>query len=235
MSSIKYLNKKISKELYGLRDIEYESFVDLLADIKCKTSVDARQLDILIKLDFFSEFGEINTLLATNNIFDLFYGRKTLKVTEVNTLKLSDEQIEALGGIKTEKQVKGINILKMIKLLCENREFAKTTVLDKINYEKECLGYIDIKMPEVSEKYAYVLEVNKKYSNKTIKLYRLKSGEIDAVKVKSRTYDKSPIEEGMIIKIIEAAEERRWKKEGDDWIRIDETETILYKWSNVQC
>ena len=63
MKSIKYLNKKLSRELYALRDREFEDFYDLLITIKNETSVDSRQLEILIKLNFFSEFGNPNQLL----------------------------------------------------------------------------------------------------------------------------------------------------------------------------
>ena len=40
----------------------------------------------------------------------------------------------------------------------------------------------------------------------------------------------------MIIKTIAAGEEKKWKKDQDGkWIRIDETEMILYQWSEVEC
>ncbi len=47
----------------------FEMFSNLLVDIEEKTSVNSRQLDILIRLNFFSEFGENNELLENRNAF----------------------------------------------------------------------------------------------------------------------------------------------------------------------
>lgn len=236
MSSIKYINKKISKELYDLRGIQYSSFIDLLRDIQSKTSVDSRQLDILIKLDFFSEFGEINTLLTQRDIFDAFGGKKVFKRTEIEALGLNEKMVENLGGTITEKQVRGINSTELVKLLCKSRKYPKTTVVDKINYEQEHLGYINIKIPKLSLDYAYILNVDGKFKNKMVKLYRLKTGEIETYKVKAAKYDANPIMPQMIIKTIEASEERKWRRDSDNnWYQIDETEPILTKWSEVKC
>lgn len=235
MSSIKYLNKKISRELYALRDNEYEDFIDLLIDIK-KTSVNSRQLEILIKLDFFSEFGHIKKLLTQVKIFDMFDGRKTLKVEEANRMGLTPELIEKFGGQSTEKQIKNLDIKSLIKYICDNRTYPKTTITDRINYENETLGYIDIKMPELSADYGYVLNVNKKYNNKMIELYRLQDGTTESIKIKGKTYDLNPIEEGMIIRTLEASEELKWYKAPDgSWKRReDEYETILRRWKIVR-
>ena len=55
VTSIKYMNSAVANELYDLaHSREYTCFVDVLKDIDSKTSVNTRQLDILIKLDFFS-------------------------------------------------------------------------------------------------------------------------------------------------------------------------------------
>lgn len=235
MSSIKYLNKRISKELYDLRNNKYESFIDLLADISKKTSVDSRQLDILIKLDFFAEFGEVKTLMVQKDIFNLLYSRRSLKLPEAMALGLTDELIDKIGAKKTEKMVKELDGKKLVKILCENRTYPKTSIIDKIKFEQECLGYINVKLPKISPQYAFVLEVSGKYANKIVKLYRLKTGEIDMFKVKGKALQTNPIEEGMIIKTIEAGEEHKWRKdENGKWYQIEETEIILHKWSNVK-
>jgi len=236
MASIKYINKKISKELYDLRGIRYNSFIDLLRDIQCNTSVDSRQLDILIKLDFFSEFGDINTLLTQRDIFDMFSGKKVFKRSEIEALGLTKEMIESLGGTATEKQVRGINSLELVKLLCQKRKYPKTTIVDKINYEAVHLGYINLKIPKLSADYAYVLEVDGKFKNKMVKLYRLKTGEIETYKVKAAKFESSPIMPQMIIKTIEKSDERKWRRDyNGDWYQIDETEPVLTKWSEVKC
>lgn len=64
LSSVKYMSKAIANELYELsKNNTYSTFTDLLADIYGKTSVNSRQLDILIKIDFFSDFGNQRELM----------------------------------------------------------------------------------------------------------------------------------------------------------------------------
>ena len=70
IGSIKYLNESVAEELYELSQNNiYANFVDLLLDIE-KTSCNSRQLDILIKLDYFSEFGDPAELTYIALIFD---------------------------------------------------------------------------------------------------------------------------------------------------------------------
>ena len=58
VSSVKYMSMAGADELYALsKSNHYDYFIDLLRDINTKTSIDSRQLDILIKIDYFSMFG----------------------------------------------------------------------------------------------------------------------------------------------------------------------------------
>ena len=68
------------------------TFSDLVLDIKKNTSCNTRQLDILIKLDFFSEFGESQKkLLMIVGIIDMF---KNGEAKRFNIDKLEDGYIQ---------------------------------------------------------------------------------------------------------------------------------------------
>lgn len=235
LASIKFMNKTVAEELYQLKDEKYDSFIDLLQALK-SSAINTRQLDILIKLNFFSEFGEINTLLVQNEIFDMFGNKKIFKRQDAELIGLTPEIIKELGGTMTEKQVRGMDNYKLIKLLCDKHTYPKTTIIDQINYEQDCLGYISIKLPDLPLDYAYVLEVNKQFKNKIIKLYRLQNGDVETYKVRGSKFEMQPITEQMIIKTVEVSNERKWKRtEQGEYYQIDETEAILTKWSEVKC
>ena len=78
IESIKFMNETVSAELVELGKRRYEDFVDLLYDLE-KTTINSRQLEILIKINFFEEFGDINTLLWITQEFDDLYDKKNLK------------------------------------------------------------------------------------------------------------------------------------------------------------
>ena len=79
IESIKECNAKSAEELYELSKNNYRNFIDLLFDIKEKTTLNKTQLDILIKLDFFIDFGNINELLYITEKFDQLYDKKSIK------------------------------------------------------------------------------------------------------------------------------------------------------------
>ena len=70
LGSIKFMSEKASNELFSLYDNHYDCFIDLLKDLTDKTSIDARQLTILVKIDFFSDFGNQRELLRVIELFD---------------------------------------------------------------------------------------------------------------------------------------------------------------------
>jgi DNA polymerase-3 subunit alpha len=72
---VKYMNKKAAEALYSLRNVQFEDFVDLLFQAQQK-KVDARQLSILIQLNFFKEFGGISYLLKILEVYKKYKDRK---------------------------------------------------------------------------------------------------------------------------------------------------------------
>ena len=232
MKSIKYLNKRISRQLYELRDREFDDFYALLNVINTETSVDSRQLEILIKLDFFSEFGNPNQLLYQVELYNKYYNRKQLKKDELTT-----EEIAAVimcDYTETDKLYKINNTIEVIRQL-DNSSKIKTSICDRIKYENEHLGYIGIVVPKLPADIAYITDINDKYKNRVITLYRLNSGEVEKVKVKGAIFERNPLVVGQVIKTIDASKERKWRKKPDGGFeQIDEYETILKKWSEIK-
>ena len=239
LSSIKYIGETVSQELYALRDNTYSSFTSLLRDINDKTTCDSRQLDILIKLNFFSEFGDINLLLKTVELFNKLGTAKILKKDKAGDIP---EYILSKYCKETEKQWR---IQEPEALLDEvvasiKDEIPKAKVSNRIEWELELLGYINITLPKVDGRYYYV---QKLYDNK-VSLYCIKTGETELLKYRKKDYTINPFFEKQIIKVKEIRQEKKWKLLKDDkgneildssgkkqWIRLDEYEDILGDWN----
>ena len=73
------MNTQIADELYALRNNNYDCFMDLLFDIKNNTTVNSRQLKILIELDFFEEFGDANLLMNEYKVFDEYFEKSQIR------------------------------------------------------------------------------------------------------------------------------------------------------------
>lgn len=203
IESIKFCNSKIADELYALRGNQYKSFIDLLIDITEHTSVDSRQLDILIKLDFFSEFGEPNELLTQVQIFNAIYGKKTAKKNEgmvfIGDYSMSQERFnETVAKFdeykETAKQIKGFDSVSFIKSICDLTTMPATSVKERIQYSDELLGYVNVVDPHASKRLYYVLDVKGK-KLKTIELYEVYSGKKRTVKMWESQFNRIPFEQ----------------------------------------
>lgn len=203
IESIKFCNSKIADELYALRDNQYKSFIDLLIDITEHTSVDSRQLDILIKLDFFSEFGEPNELLTQVQIFNAIYGKKTAKKNEgmvfIGDYSMSQERFnETVVKFdeykETAKQIKGFDSISFIKSICDLTTMPATSVEKRIQYSDELLGYVNVVDPHASKRLYYVLDVKGK-KLKTIELYEVYSGKKRTVKMWESQFNRMTFEQ----------------------------------------
>lgn len=203
IESIKFCNSKIADELYALRDNQYKSFIDLLIDITEHTSVDSRQLDILIKLNFFSEFGEPNELLIQVQIFNAIYGKKTAKKNEgmvfIGDYSMSQERFnETVVKFdeykETAKQIKGFDSISFIKSICDLTTMPATSVKERIQYSDELLGYVNVVDSHASKRLYYVLGMKGK-KLKTIELYEVYSGKKRTVKMWESQFNRIPFEQ----------------------------------------
>lgn len=234
--SIKALNQRISNELYDLsQQKQYSSFFDLLQDISSKTSVNSKQLDILVKLDYFCDFGQINELLDKIQIYNNLANKKQIKHDDLVKYNLSEEVMKQLSTKVTEKLYKGFDWKQLVQYQWKNLKIRPTTLLDKIHYELDCLGYVQTIDKNIAPIYAVVTNIDGKYKNKKVTLYRIHDGTNDIVKVKAKTLETAPLNVGDMIKTIEVNEEKKWGKDSEgNFYRKDETELVLKKYSFVR-
>lgn len=234
IASIKFLNTQIADELYELGKNKYDSFLDLLLAMK-DISINSKQLTILIKLDFFAEFGEINTLLKQYELFNNIYGKKQFKVDKLEELEIPIHIIMGHAKKQTEKLFKDFDSMELLKAIIAEYSYPKTSIVDKIKYQQEFYGYIQLTIPTIGEQYAYVQTIDG-IRKKTVVLYRLRTGEVETVRIRQKQFDESPINVGDIIKTIESSQEKKWgkDKETGEFYQKDEYETILKKWAMVR-
>jgi len=215
IKSIKFLNAQIADELFELSSKKYDTFTELLIDITENTSVNTRQLDILIKLNFFKRFGDVSRLLAIRDNF--IDGENKYKKTYVDNTK--QKRIPEL--IKWEK---------------ESDDVTEWTTYNQIVFEKEHLGYGDTIL-NVEPTHCVVVDVNAKFKNAFVTLYQLRTGRELKAKIKQQDFNTSNgdiCEVGDYIKITNSYQDYKWvmnknPKEGEKKFYQDKSvkETII--------
>ena len=221
LSSIKYISNNIGDDLYALRDKKYNSFIDLLIDLS-NISINSKQLEILIKLDFFEEFGGIRYLLTCNDLFSKYYGKKQMKKDKALEYGLDFDVLRECSGRETAKTFMELDSAKLLNKLLQNIPNAKTDMRTKIAYQIENLGYVDV-VDKKFAGYCVCTDINVDYSPR-LKLYALANGNTIPVKVSKKIYAKNPIKRGDIVKVTNQYKKPKMKKVDGTWRETDEQE-----------
>src|SRR5690606_18731606 len=203
IASIKFLNVRVAEELYDLaqtKTYDKNDFVGLLKDIFEFTSVDTRQMEILIRLDFFKEFGAKEILLevylvmadkqkANTRLYPEFadqvireekINKRTKEVTyKEKTVK---KPLKYSVGLKDTTKEARLQNLREYEQAVRSNPPRKIELYEQIAFEKENLGYAESTFPTMANNIVIVLDVNKKYTP-VLNVYRLRDGQEFRIKV----------------------------------------------------
>lgn len=213
IASIKYMNAQVADEMYQLRDNKYDSFIDLLYDLTEKTTLNSRQLKILIELDFFDEFGDANYLMKLYEYFDYFDGRLQIKKDILEREGFNMDLIRSCAGKESPKMFTKLDSKKLLQLIARDAHCPKRTLKEKIQAQIEHLGYVDI----IDDRYsgmACVVSLDTKYAPK-LKMYSLKHGTTLECKIDRRSFYKNKLEEGDIVMISGSRNKPKMKRDED--------------------
>lgn len=207
ISSIKGLSKTLGDKLYSLKDKTYPTFFDLLIDCK-ENSIGIADLTILIKLDYFSEFGSIGKLLKFVEIYNELYQKKMLKKDKEYSVKLL--YLKQFCSKETEKQYSGFDSVACLKSLYNKLENIDIPIKDKINYQLQYYGYITITDQNYPTEYWVVSDITDKSKNKFVEVYQIATGKKAKAKVRSSVFTSKPFKVGDILQILSFSKEGKW-------------------------
>jgi DNA polymerase-3 subunit alpha len=150
LASLKYMGAKAAVELYELSHSsrEFKRFVDVLRGINTRTSLDLRQLDILIKLDFFEEFGNQRELLRIKEMFYDTFKRGDCK--KISKEKVDGTPLEpiiqkyAVGITKSGGIAKCYTLLDVDSIIDETEDAIRALHLEDLSDLLKVRNFADI-------------------------------------------------------------------------------------------
>ena len=225
LSSVKYMGKAVVDELYALSKRQYATFTDLLWTLSHHSSLDSRQLDILIKIDFFSDFGNQRELFQIVSLFDLFKKGEAKQLKKERAAALGIEDIVAKyanGTTKFGKESKSYTLLFPMTILreCEQRILSlgmeDLGVLMKSRNFKDIMGYAGyISGKEEDRNKLYIKEVypvRRKKDNVifgySLVTQSIGSGKESRMTVFKKAYDADPVKPDDILVC------KSWERDG---------------------
>ena len=222
VASIKYLNNGAAEYLYSLRDNHYENFIELLKQIEEDGQINSRQMEILIQLQYFDEFGKNKKLLDVYRYFKTLYGRKMLVKDKLESLGLIKEDIIDCFDKETEKQYVNIDYIKILSNVEKRIPDEILPIAEQVNLEMDVVGYISMTY-NVDKKYCLAIDVDTKYSPK-ITLYSLGSGKEISCKINKTLFKSRPFKKGQLIKCGKFEEKYKQRKTENGWEKTSEKE-----------
>ena len=203
LKSIKGFGYKIANDMYYLStNFHNGDFVDLLL-LAEDNSLLSTKFEQLIKLNYFSEFGESKKLYN-------FYLEFTKGKNRYNH-KLTDKT-----------KAKRITELKLIFAFLKDEEY---TIQDQVKNELEIIGGIQSCFA-IDKRYVCVLELNNKYSPKVI-VQILHNGNRQDLKISKKIYNDHPVSPGDILYCKSFKKKNNVRKnENGEWEEIPD----LYSW-----
>lgn len=257
MKSIKDIGTKTGDELYKLKNYNFDTFTDLLVAIKPpvhnrglelklatlqkfgKINVNQGQLEILIRLDFFSEFGKSKKLVNILNMYSVWSSKS---VAKLDNLPFSEEILERNSEKKTENQFSGVDYISVIREcegLIKNEDFS---ICEKIKTQIDHLGYINLVDPNEDVMKVVVTNLDTKYSPK-FNAYCIKKGTTGQVKVRKKalwnakdedSFKTKPFKNGDILFIHKFSKEPARKNVNGEWVDTGEFDYWAVKYEILE-
>lgn len=244
MVSLKGIQKIVPDIMYDLGQKHYDSFLDILEAIN-KTKVNKTSLDILIKIDYFCDYGDINQLLYQRDMYVKYMSKKV-----ITKARLTDKQIKIFKLFtekETAKQFRDIDNQALIEYLIRHNHIEPITEIQKIAYEVQYMGYSDKVIKNIGKKgtkYAdyskfcsVVVDIDEdKYGRHFVTLYELKHGDTKVFRCnKNWWYEHNDIQQGDIIEPIFNKLPQKVLNDEGHWVN-SKTETYweLSMWSKIE-
>lgn len=239
MASIKYMNEQVSQELYMLKDNKYDSFMDLLIDLNDKTSINSRQLNILIAIDFFDEFNCSQKLLDIVDLYEKIMSKKLKsKKGEVSfnkaDLPYPKEIIEKYATEKSKedkyKQYKVERALELCNELMSNIEDNEMPSIDKVRINLEMTGECNYYFEDYDSSTCIVIDVITKFKNKKAWIFNISTGKTIEIKVGEGIYEAQPFKAFSVINIYHMFQKAKKEKKEVESIDKDGNTITKTKW-----
>lgn len=209
IQSIKFLNEQVGEFLYSLKGNKYKTFTELLMDIN--GHINSKQITILIKLEFFSEFGKGNKLLQVYDNFSNIYGKKQL-----NKSKYYDKIFGKYAKKETEKKFMYDDTAELLKSLERKIPNENIKITERIQAWYDYVGSCELYDKSYTRE-CLVLDIDNKYATKAL-CYCINNGHTQWVKIGKRMFKNNKFNVGEVLYLSNTYQKRKKKKTDNGFV-----------------
>lgn len=233
MASIKDMPKSAPEALYELGKTDIKNRAALYQALMDDPRINKKAIEILFCLGYFDKFAQPNRLITGYEIYQKYISAKVLTKSSFDDIMI--DVIRPCCGKETEKQFREIDNRALITALIKQANIKPTTIVDRIKWQLEYLGYCTVNDPNSDPNDWLVLDVKTTgYGTVYITGYNLCYGAERTYRANKKFWTNHQLSKGDVIRAVLQEKNKMKKDEHGEWVKLSETYQEMKVWKKLE-
>lgn len=233
MASIKDMPKSAPEALYELGKSDIKNRAALYQALMDDPRINKKAIEILFHLGYFNKFAQPNRLIAEYEIYQKYISAKVLTKSSFDDIMI--DVIRPCCGKETEKQFREIDNKALITALIKQANIKPATIVDRIKWQLEYLGYCTVSDPNSDPNDWLVLDVKTTgYGTVYITAYNLCYGAERTYRANKKFWTNHQLSKGDVIRAVLQEKNKMKKDENGEWVVLSETYQEMKVWKKLE-
>lgn len=229
MASIKDMPKSAPEALYELGKFGIKNRAALYQALMDDPRINKKAIEILFHLGYFNKFAQPNRLIAEYEIYQKYISAKVLTKSLFDDIMI--DVIRPCCGKETEKQFREIDNKALITALIKQANIKPSTIIDRIKWQLEYLGYCTVSDPNSDPNDWLVLDVKTTgYGTVYCTLYNLCYGAERTYRANKKFWINHQLSKGDVIRAVLQEKNKMKKDENGEWVTLNEKIVEMKCW-----
>ncbi len=233
MASIKDMSKSAPEALYELGKADIKNRAALYQALMDDTRINKKAIEILFHLGYFDKFAQPNRLIAEYEIYQKYISAKVLIKSSFDDIMI--DTIRPCCGKETEKQFREIDNKALITALIKQSNIKPVTIIDRIKWQLEYLGYCTVNDPNSDPNDWLVLDVKTTgYGTVYVTAYNICYGAERTYRANKKFCTNHQLSKGDVIRAVLQEKNKMKKDENGEWVRTGDVYTEIKCWKKLE-
>ena len=233
MASIKDMPKSAPEALYELGKSGIKNRAALYQALMDDPRINKKAIEILFHLGYFNKFAQPNRLITEYEIYQKYISVKVLTKSSFDDIMI--DVIRPCCGKETEKQFREIDNKALITALIKQANIKPATIVDRIKWQLEYLGYCTVNDPNSDPNDWIVLDVKTTgYGTVYVTGYNLCYVAERTYRVNKKFWTNHQLSRGDVIRAVLQEKNKMKKDENGEWVTLSETYQEMKVWKKLE-
>ncbi len=233
MASIKDMPKSAPEALYELGKSGIKNRAALYQALMDDPRINKKAIEILFHLGYFNKFAQPNRLITEYEIYQKYISVKVLTKSSFDDIMI--DVIRPYCGKETEKQFREIDNRALITALIKQANIKPATIVDRIKWQLEYLGYCTVSDPNSDPNDWLVLDIKTTgYGTVYITGYNLCYGAERTYRANKKFWTNHQLSKGDVTRVVLQEKNKMKKDENGEWVVLSETYQEMKVWKKLE-